>query len=383
MTCGVSRIAYNSVSEGNNQRKRGNGWELRDIINADCLDGLRSLPDGIADMCVTSPPYYGLRDYGCEGQIGLEETPEAYIERLVAVFREVWRVLRDDGTLWVNIGDSYAGSGKGGQSNEKRSENWQPQYGNKGKTYGLKPKDLIGIPWMLAFALRADGWYLRQDIIWHKPSPMPESVTDRCTKAHEYIFLLSKSARYYFNNEAIREPCSPANVHDFLARKTLDNKSNGAGSYEDARPDLCRSRDAYMPDDFMRNKRDVWELKQNPRPFAKKGNNDRNDTGNIYVDNGYRQKRNVWAVATKPYSGAHFAVFPPDLIRPCIRAGSRQGGIVLDPFIGSGTTAEVAIEECRGCIGIELNPEYAEMARKRMNQAIRNYQPEFAFIDAM
>ena len=184
------------------------------IYQGDALEILKTLPDKIINTCVTSPPYYGLRDYGVDGQIGLEETPEEYIVRLVEVFREVKRVLRDDGTLWVNIGDSYAGSGKGGQSENKKSKNWQPAYVNKGCLYGLKQKDLIGIPWMLAFALRTDGWYLRQEIIWAKPNPMPESVTDRCTKSHESIFLFSKSRNYYFDADAIADPVAESTTKE-------------------------------------------------------------------------------------------------------------------------------------------------------------------------
>ena len=300
------------------------------ILSGDNINTLKTLPDNFVDCCITSPPYYGLRDYGIDNQIGLEETPEKYVEKLVDVFREVRRVLREDGTLWINIGDSYAGSGKGGQSEDKRSESWQPTYPNKGKKYGLKSKDMIGIPWLLAFALRADGYYLRQDIIWHKPNVMPESVTDRCTKSHEYIFLLSKNANYYYNNEIIKENCSKECVDDFLRRKTLDNKNKGQGIYKETRPDLCRSREDYMPADFKRNKRDVW------------------------------------IVNTKPNPNAHFATYPEELITPCILAGSREGGIVLDPFMGSGTTAVTALKLLRKYIGCEINPEYIKIAEERI-----------------
>ena len=299
------------------------------IICADALDGLAQLETGSVDMCVTSPPYYGLRDYGIDGQIGLEHTPELYIDRLVEVFREVRRVLRDDGTLWVNIGDSYAGSGKGGQSAEKRSENWQPAYASRGKTYGLKPKDLVGIPWLLAFALRADGWYLRSEIIWHKPNAMPESVKDRPTRAHETVFLLSKSSSYFYNYGAIMEPAVNGDPQ-------CPRGSGGA-----FRPNGGRRMQA---EDIL----DGAALEE-------------------------RNKRDVWTVATKPYTGAHFAVFPPDLIRPCILAGSRYGGTVLDPFFGAGTTGLVALEEQRGYIGIELNPEYVGLARRRLETAAVQY----------
>jgi len=306
------------------------------IINADALHALRSLPDGIADCCITSPPYYALRDYGVDGQIGLEKTPEEYISRLVEVFAEVKRVLRDDGTLWVNIGDSYAGSGKGGNPDMYAHgviSHYRLSKGISTPVFdGIKSKDLIGIPWMLAFALRADGWYLRQDIIWQKPNPMPESVTDRCTKSHEYIFIMSKSKKYYFNQ--IKESCSQSNVDDFLRRKRRKmtaQKCNSNGFYKETRPDLCRSRENYMPSNFMRN------------------------------------KRSVWTVYPQPFKGAHFATFPPELIRPCILAGSRPGGIVLDPFFGSGTTGLVATEHGRGFIGIEINPEYVKIAQERLS----------------
>jgi len=263
-------------------------------------------------------------------QIGLEETPEEHIARLVEVFREVRRVLKNDATLWVNYGDTYlCQQGKGFNGNKRLDE---ANRKIRVKRF-LPPKSLLGMPWRLAFALQDDGWILRQDIIWEKPSCMPESVTDRCTKSHEYIFLLAKSRKYYYDNEAIKEPCRQSNVVDFLRRKTLDNKGAGQGTYEEVRPDLCRSRADYMPADFMRN------------------------------------KRSVWSVATEGYTGAHFATFPKALIRPCIRAGSRYGGIVLDPFFGSGTTGIVALEEGRKCIGIELNPEYVALAQDRIDKA--------------
>lgn len=287
-----------------------------------------------------------LQQYFEPAEIGLEDMPELYIERQVEVFREVRRVLRDDGTLWVVIGDTYAGSGNGA-AHYPESANKYKQGTNKGTLSqsnlpkgrvpaGCKPKDLIGIPWMLAFALRADGWYLRQDIIWYKGNPMPEAVMDRCTKSHEYIFLLSKSARYYFDNKAIME------IASYDGR--TDTRMKGSHKY---------SQEGI----FVNN---------NPQSFAARGHERwQQDTNGNYIKN----KRSVWSVNTKPFSGAHFAVFPPELIRPCILSGSRENGIVLDPFIGSGTTAEVAIEEGRGCIGIELNPQYAEMAQMRMDGA--------------
>lgn len=288
-----------------------------------------------AQTCVTSPPYYGLRDYGHDGQIGLEETPEEYIAAMVDVFRCVWDVLADDGTLWLNIGDSYYNYRPGkGQALVKQSvansDQDLPQTcarrGNK--LEGLKEKDLIGIPWMLAFALRADGWYLRQDIIWHKPNPMPESVQDRCTKAHEYIFLMSKKQKYYYDADAIREP-----------HKRLWDESNGGNM-----------------SDVGHKKNGKIETKQtHPNGYPMP-----NELG--------ANKRSVWTITTKPYEGAHFAVFPQDLIEPCILAGAAPGQVVLDPFMGSGTTAQVAQHLGRQYLGCELNPEYKPLQEKRLRQ---------------
>ncbi len=297
----------------------------------DCRETMRKwAAEGVkAQMCVTSPPYFGLRDYGHEGQIGLEQTPEEYINAMVEVFRCVWDVLADDGTLWLNIGDSYNAYKANTGGTKFAGFRNQPEHRPKGyglEVKSLKNKDLIGIPWMLAFALRADGWYLRQDIIWHKPNPMPESVMDRCTKAHEYIFLLSKSDRYFFDNEAIKEPSvTPSDVQ--IAKR---NKNSHKGQ-----------RDAGM----------------------------RHTTGGFdKIDKVYetRNRRSVWTVTTKPYKGAHFATFPPDLIEPCILAGSRPDDIVLDPFMGSGTTAAVAISHGRQYLGCELNPAYKELQDERI-----------------
>lgn len=303
------------------------------ILQGDALTVLKTLPSEIVNMCVTSPPYYALRDYGVDGQIGLEETPEAYIENLVAVFREVKRVLKNDGTLWVNIGDSYAGSGKGAWDNkEAQKEVYVPDSDSPQvrlpKTWdGIKQKDLIGIPWMLAFALRADGWFLRQDIIWQKPNPMPESVTDRCTKSHEYIFLLSKSPHYFFDHEAMKEEAVESRVVD-----RLDNATRYGGKKYTA-----------TPDKFNRTK-----------------------SGNAYAYTGFRNKRDVWCVATVPYAGAHFATFPEKLIEPCILAGAPQNGVVLDCFSGAGTTGVVCARHGREYIGIELNPEYVKLSEDRI-----------------
>jgi DNA modification methylase len=300
------------------------------VMVGDCIASMSILPDGFFHTCVTSPPYFGLRDYGVEGQIGLEATPEAYVTRLVEVFREVRRVLRDDGTLWVNLGDSYARNGgtdrnissTGKAGNSLRSLEMLPDRKQRAPI-GMKEKDLIGIPWRVAFALQADGWYLRQDIIWSKPNPMPESVTDRCTKAHEYIFLLSKSPRYYYDHEAVKEPAAESSLAR-LAQPTLKDQ-NGS---------------ARVPGKMNGNMKAV-------------GGETRN-------------RRSVWTVTTKPFKGAHFATFPPDLIEPCILAGSPVGGVVLDPFGGSGTTAGVAIKHGRSAIICELNPDYAAMVPDRV-----------------
>jgi len=305
---------------------------MNKIEFGDCRTTMRRWKEqGIkAQTCVTSPPYYGLRDYGHDGQIGLEETPEDYITAMVEVFRCVWDVLEDNGTLWVNIGDSYYNyrPGKGQalvqQSVANNNQDLPQTCARRGnKLDALKAKDLIGIPWMLAFALRADGWYLRQDIIWHKPNPMPESVQDRCTKAHEYIFLLSKSQQYHYDHEAIKEQST--------------SKSEG----------IRFGGNKYGDDD-------------DPKYATK--------SGNVSKEYDKANKRSVWTVTTKPYAGAHFAVFPSDLIEPCILAGAPVGGIVLDPFMGSGTTAQVAQNLERQYLGCELNPEYEALQQSRLSQ---------------
>jgi DNA modification methylase len=313
------------------------------IIPGDCIEGLRTLPDASVHCCVTSPPYWGLRDYGHDGQIGLEATPEAYVARMVEVFREVRRVLRDDGTLWLNLGDSYASgeigrvdAGKTSHPACGRNEKWniQPRRADRRITQhtGLKAKDLVGIPWRVAFALQADGWWLRQDIIWHKPNPMPESVRDRCTKAHEYVFLLTKSDRYFYDAEAVSEA-------------SVDKESiNGRRKRNDDK--FC----AADPEGMARTR----------VGFAKI------EDGKTYPT---RNRRSVWTITTKPYSGAHFAVMPADLVEPCIKAGCPEGGTVLDPFAGSGTTLAVAAELGRNAIGCELNPEYIGLAERRIKES--------------
>ena len=309
---------------------------LKDIILfGDCVETLKQF-DEKARCCITSPPYYGLRDYGGEDyQIGQEESPEEYIQKLVEVFREVRNNLTEDGTLWLNIGDSYYNYRPGkGQSLVKQTVSATKQdlpdkcarRGNK--LDGLKEKDLIGIPWMLAFALRADGWYLRQDIIWHKPNPMPESVKDRCTKSHEYLFLLSKNKRYYYDNEAIKEPAK-----DWGTRDRTNGKYHNKGTGLQPHSGLTKSYPT-------------------------------------------KNKRSVWSITNKPYRDAHFAVFPPDLIIPCIKAGSEKNDIILDPFMGSGTTAMVAKELGRYYIGCELHEDYGKLIKNRVGE-VRGDLKEF------
>ncbi|MDR1981509.1 MAG: site-specific DNA-methyltransferase [Tannerellaceae bacterium] len=378
--------------------------EVDNIYVGDCSVELKSLPDNSVDRCVTSPPYYGLRDYGTatwvggspncqhsvreevgfenckqstnrgnsknlqkgicpkcgaireDNQIGLEDTPEAYIQRLVEVFTEVYRVLKPEGTLWLNIGDSYwggkgySGSSAGIYQYERRKEGKSitrecSNFGGKGtirptdrKHEYIKPKDLIGIPWMLAFALRNAGWYLRQDIIWNKPNPMPESVKDRCTKSHEYIFLLAKSSHYYFDHEAILEPAS------YDGRK--DTIMKGSNKYLKESTGLNQQIFAARGHERWPNKINGSDMQTYPA----------------------RNKRDVWTVQTKPYKDAHFATYPPNLIVDCINAGCPENGIVLDPFMGSGTTAIVARKLNRHYIGFELNPDYIEIADKRIRE---------------
>jgi len=334
---------------------------------------MKSLPDESIQTCITSPPYFGLRDYGVDGQIGLEETPDAYVQRLVEVFREVKRVLRDDGTLWLNLGDSYTSNGiKTGKSNNESStlqggKSTQIVASSvKGRFfYDTKPKDLIGIPWRVAFALQADGWYLRQDIIWHKPNPMPESVTDRCTKAHEYIFLLSKSQKYYYDHEAIKEESTYGlGGVDSRPARVVRNREYGYDSKENNHPEAYRKNTAYT---FSRN------VNERGKPGTE--NQHRKDREPVEYST-TRNKRSVWTVTTKPYSGAHFATFPPDLIEPCVLAGSPENGIVLDPFGGSGTTGGVAMKLNRKAILCELNPEYVGIMEQRIQEIVNEKKVE-------
>ena len=322
------------------------------IICGDCLNVLKSLPDNSIDCCVTSPPYYALRDYGCDGQIGLEETPEKYIERLCDVFSEVRRVLTPQGTLWLNIGDSYNGNKVGNTEVVKNKKVSESNDFHKKLWNGAKPKDLIGIPWMLAFALRSQGWYLRQDIIWQKLNPLPESVTDRCTKSHEYIFLLSKSQKYYFDHEAIQEEATSSD------KPRVFGANNQKGTL---RNDIGR---VYKP----RTKNCQYD---GQRPNSMHLAREAGLSDEVYP---VRNKRDVWTVNTKPCKEAHFATYPFELIKPCILAGCPEDGIVLDPFMGSGTTAIVARSLNRNYLGIELNPEYIKIAHKRLDKHLGMFQ---------
>jgi DNA modification methylase len=319
------------------------------IIQGDCREALKQIDADSVHTCVTSPPYFGLRDYGGgEGEIGSEQEVNEYVQALVDVFREVRRCLRPDGTLWLNLGDSYMAQKNvapppqsiGGQRD-------MPTFipGNRREQKGLKHKDLIGIPWRVAFALQADGWWLRQDIIWSKPNPMPESVTDRCTKSHEYIFLLSKKSHYYYDHEAIKEPLAEASFGRAERKKKLIERT-GLGTLGKQIEDGVDPKHGYAGLAMARNGK----------------------TG--YSDDGLKNKRSVWTVNTKGYKGAHFAVYPKNLILPCILAGCPEGGTVLDPFTGSGTTAVVALENKRNFVGTELNPEYIQLAENRIKEEI-------------
>lgn len=311
------------------------------ILQGDVRERLAAIDNGSVQACITSPPYWGLRDYGHSNQIGLESTPQQYVAEMVAIFRDVRRVLANDGVLWLNVGDSYNGSGGNHKPHHKNDTGFQgkigaEKYRGQGRNIkDLKPKDLVGIPWRLAFALQDDGWYLRQDIIWHKPNPMPESVTDRCAKAHEYVFMLTKSGKYYFNHEAIREP--------------------GAMSFGDSAG--SQQRDTRQTHGLGGGNSGLNKAKEKlAHELATKGFNTRN-------------KRSVWSIPTKPFKGAHFAVMPEALVEPCILASTKENDLVLDPFTGSGTVAVVATKYGRNFIGTELNPEYVQIAVDRITEA--------------
>jgi len=326
-----------------------------------------------AQTCITSPPYYGLRDYGRDGQIGLEETPQMYVDAMVEVFRCVWDVLEDDGTLWLNIGDTY-------YNYRGRTDAFCKQTVSKtmqdlpshsptrnNKLEGLKGKDLIGIPWMLAFALRADGWYLRQDIIWHKPNPMPESVKDRCTKAHEYIFLLSKSDKYHFDSTAIEEP-----IQDVTALRMLRGVSDTHKNVNGAPGQTKHSMNQPRP-----NVRKEFDSSMGGGGTSFVGHSGYKKADGTLMIKPTRNKRSVWTVNTKPFKGAHFAVFPEELIEPCILAGAPSNGIVLDPFMGSGTTAAMALRLGRQYLGCELNEDYKPLQESRIAKEHKSTLEEF------
>lgn len=301
------------------------------ILEGDVRDRLADLGDGSVQCVVTSPPYWGLRDYGVGGQLGLEPTPEEYVATMVAVFHGVWRVLRDDGTLWLNMGDSYLEQHGLGFNRNARMDSANRNPRSRSRPSGLKSKDLSGLPWILALALREDGWWLRDCIIWHKPNGMPESVSDRTTRAHEYVFLLTRSATYYYDADAIREP--------HQTPPSRRNRKHGAQA--------MRGQESIRP----------------------RGNLEAADDPELrYYHEGGRNRRSVWTIATEPCTDAHFATFPTALVEPCVKAGSREGDTVLDPFAGSGTTLVVAIDHGRHAVGIELNPEYAALARRRLQE---------------
>jgi site-specific DNA-methyltransferase (adenine-specific) len=352
------------------------------------------MPDNVIDCCVTSPPYYGLRDYGYENQLGLEETPELYVQKLVKVFREVKRVLKSKGTLWLNLGDSYA-SGKGTCYNpggntssfnvHLKAANVHPlDRGNKSTLAlsGLKPKDLIGIPWMVAFALRADGWYLRQDIIWNKPNPMPESVTDRCTKSHEYIFLLSKSSKYYYDAFAIATPYKDKTLTTYTAGPRNGNgdgsglvfSENLANSIKERKPKQWKTPDGWDTGSGSHGNFHKEGREKGFKGYEHRGKGDKKLTGHSgnfdsegnLIGDGLANKKSVWTIGTQSFPEAHFATFPEDLIVPCIKAGSPEGGIVYDPFSGAGTTAVVSHKLNRNWIGSEISAEYCKIAEKRI-----------------
>jgi len=330
--------------------------ERNKIIHGNCLDVLKTLPGEGVNCCITSPPYWGLRDYGNDNQLGLEKTPEEYVANMVKVFNEVKRVLKKDGTVWLNLGDSYTSStpGQSGES-DKQDSNVGSRFKGVRLTPTTKPKDLVGIPWMVAFALRSAGWYLRQDIIWHKPNPMPESVTDRCTKAHEYIFLLTKSVKYFYDVEAIQEEAA------YDGRKDIVMK--GSPKYSNGYAPTTTSPQPVALKGHVR-----WKKRKNDGTnYGGDGTGFQNHSGYDQLNNPYvRNKRSVWTITTRPYSEAHFATFPERLIEPCIKAGCPEGGIVLDPFMGAGTTGLVARKLNRDYVGVELNQEYIDIAEKRI-----------------
>jgi len=339
----------------------------------DALETLQGMDDESVHCCVTSPPYYGLRDYGVDRQIGLEDTPQDYITKMVEVFHEVRKVLRSDGTAWVNMGDTYSSGRRTTQTRDtfRDAASGKHDYLNgtavrAGRQEGFKPKDMMGMPWRLAFALQDDGWYLRQDIIWNKPNPMPESVRDRCTKAHEYIFLLSKSERYFYDYESVKEqaeyagPNSPQSIASPYGQG-FTRKAKSVGGWDTGTGN-------HSTIEYNRGTRKSGNKERKPRPDSPESHTG-GQAGSVPWEGNTRNKRSVWTVSTRPYPEAHFATYPPELIVPCVLAGCPEGGVVLDPFAGSGTTGEVASIHGRRSILIELNPEYLELAKTRVTDA--------------
>ncbi len=346
---------------------------MNKIIFGDCRTVIKNLikQDIKVQTCVTSPPYFGLRNYGVNGQLGLENTIDEYVQNMVEVFRLVRELLHDDGTLWLNLGDSYAGSGRGQYSSGTNDPKQPKSKGqilppNKATLSNLKPKDLIGIPWRVAFALQADGWFLRQDIIWHKPNALPESVRDRCTKAHEYIFLFSKSRKYYYDFESIKEPAnltSKGNAKTFRGGAYIENSTfeNSIGGKRTAIGNTRSSRNSFKRENSKRSQPLANQI------YGTHRNNRLESKWDIFT----RNKRSVWTVATRGYKGAHFATFPAELIEPCVLAGARINDVVFDPFMGSGTTAEVALKHHRQYLGCELNQDYEVLQNQRLEKMIR------------
>lgn len=372
------------------------------ILTGCSYEVLQSLPDNIVDSCVTSPPYYGLRDYGVAKStwpkftytifgmkikvpamkccLGLEKTPEQFIGHLVLIFNEVRRVLKPTGTLWLNLGDSYCGSGTGSGNQEssnlqggKKTQIAASKRPSKANLPGIKQKDLIGIPWMAAFALRDSGWYLRQDIIWNKPNPMPESVTDRCTKSHEYIFLFSKSNKYYYDAEAIKTPVKDSTIQRMMQQiefqkgsDRIPGKTNG--NMKAVGPGRLPRKGVDVKGGNQSSIKGIPAMAINGSGVT--GHSGYFDASGKLMGGGFANRKSVWTVSTTPFKDAHYAVYPQQLVQPCIQAGSPKGGLILDPFLGSGTTAIVACKENCFYLGIELSPENVTMAQKRIYKEI-------------
>lgn len=360
----TSLVAVSNMANAPKNKKGAGAKMSTRIMIGDVMERIKELADNSVNCCVTSPPYWGLRDYGVVGQLGIEKTPQEHIAALVQVFREVRRVIKPDGTLWVNYGDMYASSANGRPTadivGDDRTYRDKP-FSTVGN--GFKPKDLIMMSAMLALALQADGWYLRNEIIWHKPNAMPESVKDRCAVCHEKLFLFSKSPRYFFDVEAIKEPISALMGGQKQHTNALSFESE---VNEPERPGHKDKR--HRPEKGNNKSFRYGGIYTNNRAFENSAENSKATVGNQPNESNLRLKRTVWIIPTKGFSEAHFATFPPDLISPCIMAGCPVGGVVLDPFGGAGTTALVAEHQQKSAILIELNPEYADMARRRISE---------------